>query len=366
VTGRASGHRPAGGALYGVDVPRVTLQTIADRVGVSRMTVSNAFSRPDQLSPTLRRRILDAAQELGYAGPDPTARALAKGTTGAIGILLTDSLRYAFTDLVAGGFLGAIAEELAPTGLAITLLTSAGSGDLIPARDVAMDGALIYSCDPTSPAVAWLRRRQLPLVFVDQAPVEGYACVNVADREGAQAAARHLLDLGHRRIAYATVGAHGPYGLLTSMEVPTEGYASVQRRLGWDDVLAPIGIQPVIIRQPFERVGLMRRDARELLSRPDRPTAVLCFSDVTAIGVRQAADDLGLRVPEDLSLVGFDDGPIATQMQPALTTVRQNVEEKGRNAAALLDAALRRSGEAPHLLLPATLVVRDSTGPAPF
>ena len=101
---------------------RVTLQTIADQVGVSRMTVSNAFSRPDQLSADLRGRILVAADELGYAGPDPSARALARGTTGAIGVLLTDSLREAFSDEVATTFLGAIAEELAPTGLALTLL----------------------------------------------------------------------------------------------------------------------------------------------------------------------------------------------------------------------------------------------------
>jgi DNA-binding LacI/PurR family transcriptional regulator len=348
----------------------VTLQTIADQVGVSRMTVSNAFSRPDQLSPTLRRRILDAAQELGYAGPDPTARALAKGTTGAIGILLTDSLRYAFTDLVAGGFLGAIAAELAPTGLAITLLTSAGAGDLIPARDVAMDGALVYSCDPTSPAVSWLRRRRLPMVFVDQAPVEGYACVNVADRDGARDTARHLLGLGHRRFAYALAGAHGPHGLITDPSTLTEGHASVQRRLGWDDVLAPAGIAPLVIREPFDQVDAIRRDARELLSRPDRPTAVLCFSDVTAVGVHQAAGDLGLRIPDDLSVTGFDDGPTATQVRPALTTVRQDVEEKGRAAAAALTAALRstRDGEpspAPQTLLPATLVIRDSTGPAP-
>lgn len=351
-------------------MPRVTLQTIADRVGVSRMTVSNAFSRPDQLSPTLRKRILDAAQELGYTGPDPTARALAKGTTGAIGILLTDSLRYAFTDLVAGGFLGTIADELAPTGLAITLLTASGTEDLIPARDVAMDGALVYSCDPTSPAVAWLRRRKLPMVFVDQAPVEGYACVNVADREGARDTARHLLDLGHRRIAYAIAGAHGQHGLVTDPSVLTEGWASVQRRLGWDDVLAAAGLTPVIIREPFERTDAIRRDARELLSGPDRPTAFLCFSDVTASGVHQAAGDLGLRVPEDVSIAGFDDGPIATQLSPALTTVRQDVEEKGRAAAGALAAALRsaRDGTPPpaaRTVLPATLIVRGSTGPAP-
>src|SRR5437879_4628956 len=96
---------------------RVTLQTIADRVGVSRMTVSNAFSRPDQLSPTLRDTILAVAEDLGSVGPDPAARALARGTSGAVGILLTESLNNAFTDEVATTFLAAIADELAPTGL---------------------------------------------------------------------------------------------------------------------------------------------------------------------------------------------------------------------------------------------------------
>src|SRR4029078_9291251 len=86
---------------------RVTLQTIADQVGVSRMTVSNAFPRPAQLSAALRERILRTATELGYVGPDPAARALARGTTGAVGVLLTDSLTFAFTDEVATGFLSA-------------------------------------------------------------------------------------------------------------------------------------------------------------------------------------------------------------------------------------------------------------------
>src|SRR4029453_14617577 len=126
---------------------RVTLQTIADRVGVSRMTVSNAFSRPDQLSAELRQKIMTAADELGYAGPDPAARVLARGTTGAVGVLLTDSLGEAFSDEVATTFLGAIADELGPTGLALTLLSSSGPAGMIPARDVPMDGAFVYSCD---------------------------------------------------------------------------------------------------------------------------------------------------------------------------------------------------------------------------
>ena len=102
---------------------RVTLQTLAEQLGVSRMTVSNAFSRPDQLSPDLRARILAAADDLGYVGPDPAARPWPR-TTGAVGVLLTDSLAYAFTDDVATSFLGAVVDELAATGLALTLLPS--------------------------------------------------------------------------------------------------------------------------------------------------------------------------------------------------------------------------------------------------
>jgi DNA-binding LacI/PurR family transcriptional regulator len=348
----------------------VTLQTIADRVGVSRMTVSNAFSRPDQLSAGLRDRILAAAGELGYVGPDPSARALAKGTTGAVGIVLTDSLRYAFTDLVATQFLGAIAEELGPTGLALTLLSATGNRDVVPARDVAMDGALVYSCDPTSPAVDLLTRRGLPLVYIDQTPVDGIPSVNVDDRAGARAAAEHLLGLGHHRIGLLMLSLHGPFGPADAAPRPTDGYVSEQRLAGWLDALRPAGAEPVVVRVQDAGFAEVSAGARVMLERPDRPTAVLCFSDVVALGVVDTARDLGLSVPGDLSVVGFDDSPAARRFRPALTTVRQDVEEKGRAAAAALIAAIRASanGEpapAEHLMLPTELIVRDSTRPAP-
>ncbi len=348
--------------------PRVTLQTIADRVGVSRMTVSNAFSKPDQLSAALRARILAAADELGYVGPDPAARALAKGTTGAVGIVLTSSLRFAFTDLVATGFLGAIAEQLGPTGLALTLLTSSDSGDIIPARDVAIDGALVYSCDPTSAAVEFLSRRKLPLVYVDQDPDPRISSVNVDDRGGARAAARHLVDLGHRKVALLLSGLHGPHGLVDPEQVVIDGHASKERLLGWLDVLTPAGIEPLVARQNGTGLEQAKYGARLLLDRSDRPTAILCFSDAVAHGVLEVAAELGIRVPEELSVVGFDDNPLAVQVRPALTTVRQDVEAKGRAAAAALTAAItqvRAAGDSMprHVVLPTELVIRDSTAP---
>ena len=112
------------------------------------------------------------------------------------------------------GSLRAIADELAPSGVALTLLSTTSNDDVAPARDVPMDGALVYSCDIASPALAWLMRRGLPLVFVDQAPAPGITSVNVDDRAGAAAAAAHLVELGHRRIDIVNKNMHGPYGLV--------------------------------------------------------------------------------------------------------------------------------------------------------
>lgn len=345
---------------------RVTLQTIADRVGVSRMTVSNAFSRPDQLSAQLRRKILEAAEELGYVGPDPSARALARGTTGAIGVLLTDSLREAFTDEVATTFLGAIAEELAPTGLALTLLSASEQPGMIPARDVAMDGALVYSCNTQSTAVDWLKRRKLPLVFVDQVAAPGIPSINIDDRAGARTAAQHLVELGHRRIDIVTSNPGGTAGILDDPQAAACSHVGRQRILGWLDALDAAGIKPKVVQEWRSDGGAGSGAARLLLESDDPPTAILCFSDVLAFGVVQAAQSLGLSVPQQLSVVGFDDSPLAQRMRPALTTVRQDIAAKGRAAAAALTASIRRvknggSGRVRHVLLPTELIVRDST-----
>jgi DNA-binding LacI/PurR family transcriptional regulator len=346
------------------DVPRVTLKTVADRVGVSAMTVSNAFSRPDQLSPALRERILAVAAELGYVGPDPAARTLAKGATGTVGILLTESPGYAFTDEYSTAFLAAIAEELARTGLALTLLPSGRSGDVIPTRDVAMDGAIAYSCRPGVDGVDWLRRRRLPLVFVDQDPEPGFTSINVDDRRAAAEAARHVVELGHRRVALITGGGTDP-------DDDSGDWAVSRLRLrGWLDVLEPAGIRPQVLRRPLDAPDAGAEAVRDLLAGPDRPTAVLCFSDALAAGVVRAAEDAGLRVPRDLSVVGFDDTPLARRTRPTLTTVRQDAAAKGRVAAAeLADTVARHRAGQPqqvrHLVLPTELVVRESTAPPP-
>ena len=350
---------------------RVTLQTVADKVGVSRMTVSNAFSRPDQLSATLRRKILSAAQELGYAGPDPAARALARGSTGAVGVLLTSSLTYAFSDDVAVRFFGAIAQELGTTGLALTLLNAEGRNGVLQARDVAMDGAIVYSCTPATESLQWLHKRNIPLVYVDQDPLEDVSSVNVDDRGGARAAAEHMVGLGHRRVAVMTVGLDGMHGLVPDLGATAAGWTRVarERAFGFLDVLDPAGIEPITHRQLDNSAEEAREAARLLLSGEHRPTGVLCYSDVLARGVLLAAEDLGLSVPDDVSVIGFDDSAVAMTSRPALTTVRQDIPAKGKAAASALieSMAARQAGDPPspsHMVFPTELVLRESTAPA--
>jgi DNA-binding LacI/PurR family transcriptional regulator len=350
---------------------RVTLQTIADRVGVSRMTVSNAFSRPDQLSKTLRDRILDVARELGYVGPDPTARALASGSAGAVGLLLSDTPTYALTDEIAMAVIAGVADELTPSGLALTILSATSTGDVVHARDVAMDGVLVYSCDPASSAVDWLMRRRLPMVFVDQAPAPGIPSVNIDDRGGARAVAQHLVDLGHRRFAIVTTGYRGEYGVVADPLAATTVHTERERLVGWLDALRPKGLEPVVLRRPHgDPQDTGYETGRELLAIDPRPTAVLCFSDAIAAGVIRAAHDAGLRVPRDVTVVGFDDNPLSRRIEPALTTVRQDAEEKGRAAAGALLKAIEqaregRKSKARHLVLPTELIVRASSAAPP-
>jgi DNA-binding LacI/PurR family transcriptional regulator len=321
------------------------------------------------LSAALRDRILSVAEQLGYVGPDPTARALASGTTGAVGLLMSDTLHYTLTDEVAMGFIAAIADELAPTGLALTLLSAAPRDGIIPAREVAIDGALVYSCDATSPAVGWLARRRVPMVYVDQPPASGISSVNIDDRGGARAAAQHVLDLGHRRVGIVTSGFGGEFGVIEDPRRASLAYGETQRMLGWLDALDAARVRPRVVRLPHADPFELGSSAGQTLlaaQKQTRPTAILCFSDAIARGVIHAAEDAGLDVPADLSVVGFDDNPAGRRTRPALTTVRQDVDAKGRAAARALTGAIeraktQRAGRAKHLVLDTELVVRDST-----
>ncbi|WP_436495040.1 LacI family DNA-binding transcriptional regulator [Actinokineospora sp. HUAS TT18] len=343
-------------------VRRPTLDTVAHAVGVSRATVSNAYNRPDQLSAALRERIISAASELGYAGPDPVARSLATRQSGAVAVMLGGGLSAAFTDPALSIVLDSLTSTL-DRERALLLLPGTGAG---PAPDsvtrAQADIAIAYSLPDESPALAQVSARALPLVVIDQPALPDTARVDVADEAGTALAARHLRALGHRRVgvlsfALDTDGHRGP--------VSPERLRGARFRVTRDRLrgcVREFGDMPTW-EAPCSARDHGREGARWLLTRSPRPTALLCLSDELAIGAVRAANDLGLRVPADISIVGFDDTPAAHWADPPLTTVRQDLAEKGRTAAELALSLLSGSRPGPPRTLPVTLVERSSTAP---
>jgi DNA-binding LacI/PurR family transcriptional regulator len=351
---------------------RPTLDDVADAVGVSRATVSNAYNRPDQLSTGLRQEVLRAAARLGYPGPDPIARSLATKRTGAIAFMLDTGLSAAFSDPALSITLDALAATVDPEGHALLLLPGGQDGGP-PAervRTAQADLAVAYSLADGAPALQAVRQRGLPLVVIDQPVVPGSARVGTDDRGGAVMAARHLLDLGHRWFAILSAQCLSTPrdGPLTAAEAARSRFQDNRERLrGYLDTLAGAGIDSD--RVPiWETSGLSRENAMTaaagLLERQPRPTAMLCMSDELALATLAVTNRLGLDVPTDLSIVGFDDTPPAQWAQPPLTTIRQDLVRKGRLAGEL---ALRLlSGRRPPrpTTVDVELIVRGSTGPA--
>ncbi|HKS44498.1 MAG TPA: LacI family DNA-binding transcriptional regulator [Amycolatopsis sp.] len=350
---------------------RPTLDDVANAVGVSRATVSNAYNRPDQLSASLRDEVLRAARRLGYAGPDPIARSLATKRTGAIAFMLDTGLSAAFSDPALSITLDALATTVDPEGHALLLLPGGHDGG--PPADRVLtaqaDLAVAYSLADGAPALRAVRRRGLPLVVIDQPVVPGSARVGVEDRAGAAAAARHLLSLGHRRfgILSAQCLSTPRGGPLTAEEaLRSRQLYNRERMAGYLDTLATAGVDPAGV-PIWETSGLSRehamRDAWALLDRVPRPTALLCMSDELALAALAVANRHQLAVPGDVSIVGFDDTPPARWAEPGLTTVRQDLAGKGRLAGELA-LHLLRGGQPPKpTTLDVELVVRGSTGP---
>ncbi|WP_037357257.1 LacI family DNA-binding transcriptional regulator [Amycolatopsis orientalis] len=337
---------------------RPTLDDVAEAVGVSRATVSNAYNRPDQLSARLREEILRAASELGYPGPNPTARSLATSRTGAIAFLLDSSLSAAFSDPALSITLDALAKTVEPTGNALLLLPGREAEEGPPAARVLAaqaDIAVAYSLADGTPALEAVRTRGLPLVVIDQPPLPETARVGCDDRGGASLAARHLVELGHRR--FGILAAPRLSGTFSSAFHGTR-----ERLAGYLDTLAAAGISDITITEaPWLSASTARAAATDLLTASVRPTALLCMSDQLAFAAIAAAHRLGLRVPGDVSIVGFDDTPQAAWSEPPLTTVRQDLAGKGRVAGELVMDLLAGEPAPPPVELPVSLAVREST-----
>lgn len=352
---------------------RPTLDDVADAVGVSRATVSNAYNRPDQLSAQLREQVLRAAKDLGYPGPNPTARSLATSRTGAIAFMLDTSLSSAFSDPALTITLDALAKAVDPQGHALLLMPGGPLGGPATERVLTAqaDIAVAYSLADGSPALEAVHDRGLPLVVIDQPLVPGSARIGCQDRLGASLAARHLLELGHRRFGVFSMqcGLSAPRGgdLTPEAARATRFHVTRERLAGYLDTLTEAGI-PAADVAIWEASGISAEDAMSsafsLLDRSPRPTALLCMSDQLALAAIAVARQLGLDVPGELSIVGFDDTPPARWSEPPLTTVRQDLAAKGRIAGELVLHLLDGGRVTAPAEVPVELVMRASTARA--
>ncbi|HIT74241.1 MAG TPA: LacI family DNA-binding transcriptional regulator [Candidatus Avipropionibacterium avicola] len=354
---------------------KVTMKDVASVMGVSVMTVSNAFNRPDQLSARLRTDILARAEKMGYAGPDAAARQLRAGRSNAYGVVFAERLSYAFDDPFSTAWLAAFAQVMEADGANLLLLSvPVGDTDALEAlRHAAVDGVAAMCCD--LPSIRQARQRRLPTVVCTKPSGAGSDLADVDhvvidDHAAGRDVGAHLRALGHRDVvilvefSYSQDGEgveRGPeaFGELLAHHDRAATYHDTWSRIrgivdGLDSPTSTIVTAGVNSRESGRRAG------GHVLDRQHRPTAVVAVSDVLALGFIDAMRHRGLEPGRDISVVGFDDLPMAADA--GLTTIRQPIAEKGRLAAELLLDPARTPRQ---IVLPHELVVRASTQPAP-
>lgn len=350
---------------------KVTLKDVAAQVGVSHTTVSNAYIRPGQLSAALREKIFAAAQELGCTGPDPAAKQLATGHSGALGFLFSEDLPYAFSDPAVLAVLNGVAKSCDEMETDLALISAGSSlrnmNTPVSLGNAAVDGYILYSVAPDSRCVLMAQQRNVPLVVVDQPRLDNVPYVGIDDRGAAYNAAKTLLELGHRRFGILSLKtAHDDYfGILTAKRRANIAHSTIAMRLeGYLTALQEAGIAPENVPAweiPINSEESGAEGARFLLNRQNAPTAILAMSDRVAIGAMQTIRAAGLSIPEDVSIFGFDDIPAAALSD--LSTIRQPHERKGMEAVRLLTQQDGRQNK--NVILETELVARGSIGPAP-
>jgi LacI family transcriptional regulator len=332
---------------------RATIRDIAKLAGVSVATVSRVLNERPDVAPETREVVLRHIRAHNFT-TNRSARALSVGRTGLVGFTLPMVQGGYFTSIMSGAT-EALWEEDMRAVLCPTLHEHDREVTLVDRlMQGATDGAIVMLPEESSEELKALQDGGYPFVVVDPLrPLdEGIPTVSASHMAGAKDATDHLLKLGHRRIAALT----GPRGWV----------ATEDRLSGYQTALAGAGVLPsaeLIVEGDWLLEG-GQRDGGALLDLPDPPSAIFAFNDNMAVGALLAARQRGLRVPEDVSIVGFDDTEQATIVTPALTTIRQPLEEMGRIAVSLLTRLVERQRvEALRIELATRLVVRESTGP---
>ncbi len=338
---------------------RKTLKDIADGLGVSTATVSNAFNRPDQLSYELRSKILEYCHQQGYSGPNAAARSLRTGKTGIVGIMLSNYLTYSFSDPVANRFLQGISEVLEQSDSSLLIIPSRSDSMNLHGYEAFVDGYIIYG-PPHKESLTRLKSQNKFVVLADFIDAD-FVSVNIDNFQAAKACAEHALQ--HKS---QTIGVIGLRMLNVDRTTKIEGHKlkeetvlTVQRLRGFEAAANAAGkeLDPKNIYHISDNTHeLAYQAANNLLTRHPRPDLILCMSDRIAIATIQAARHLGISVPDELMITGFDDIPESATQHPSITTIHQPSLEKGRLVAQMFDG----SREAVDTTLSTQLVIRES------
>jgi DNA-binding LacI/PurR family transcriptional regulator len=348
----------------GTPVQRRTLRPriadVAREAGVSKTAVSFAFNNPDRLSSETATRIRQVADHLGYR-PHPVARLLTQRQTMTLGVLTPQALAVVFSNPFFALFSEGVAHAAEELGYELHFISPRNGSLAAAVRRATVDGVVAIGLSGDHPEVEQVRSAGLAMVLVDSEDLPEHSSVVVDDEGGARAAAEHLVRLGHRDILVVAVERPEPATAASAAGV-------VERRLrGYRAGVAVAGLE---IGSDSIVAGRASIDGGEAAFQRAwafgrRPTAVLAMSDAMAIGSMRAARQLGLRMPGDLSVVGFDDIDLAALVDPALTTVHQPIRQKGIDAVRLLlaEMELRPDRRPQHLRLETRLVVRESSGP---
>jgi len=333
---------------------RATIRDVALRAGVSLATVSRALNGSPLVNEGTKRRIVEVAEELDFA-PSLSARRLSLGKTQTITVVVSFLTRPQAAERLRGIDAALADSEFDLVIYNVETVEKRNQYFLtLPLRQ-RTDGLLVVSLPPSDEDVLRLQRSDVPIVFVDaRENTAGLARVLGDDVAGGELATQYLLELGHRRIGYVGDAFANPFGFTSSRD----------RFEGYKRALALARIDAADERVALGAHG--RYEARDLaatmLSHPARPTAIFAGSDTQALGVLAAAQDLGLHVPDDLSVIGYDD--IEACDFVGLTTVRQHLFESGRQGAQLLMSEIvRREPIPPSVVIQPEIVRRRTTGP---
>jgi DNA-binding LacI/PurR family transcriptional regulator len=333
-------------------VPRVTINDIARISGYSKTSVSFAFNDPGRISEKARTRILAIAEDLGYI-PDPLARNLSLRRHGSIGLLLPEVIPLAFLNSHLSQIVQGIGEICERNGHSLTLIPPLRESVQEGVRSAAVDGLITIGLEPGMETVELIRQRHMPFVTIDGRGGGGFPVVGIDDCAAAREVMEYVLSCGHRDVAVIAF-ADEPQ-LASRSHVKTQRFTGYRAAFESHDRRFTAEVMVENAESSIEG-GLAA--TRRLWDADRHPTAIVAMSDVIALGVLQHLEEIGVAVPDEVSVIGFDDIPEARIVRPQLTTVSQPGYEKGRRAGELLVNLIAGTAVKLHHVLPATLVKR--------